>query len=284
MKILSSAILCVAITLAGCQTIEDHAFAGYSVRPIDKDSMASSSAIVTELKRVRTIDAEKSPGRSIVSEACFANFTVVPPDCQRERNEALSILMMASSNLCLKHRQSIYGREAATNVTFGTLTNFFAGAAAVVNSDSAKTLYAALALFSNSERSLVNETVYKQMVVTAVDKKIVESYESKMLVIDGKMNDSYASYGIYQGINDITTLHNSCSFMSGLGLALEEGTKGSKAKKISTLRGNLMNIENDRKKYCVAGNSADQQAACTNVTDRAKAVTISLTALESSLD
>ncbi len=282
MKILSSAILCVAITLAGCQTIEDHAFGGYSIRPIDKHSMAPNSAIVAELKIARTMGDEKS--KSIVSEACFVGGADEADACRRERNEALSILMMASSNLCLKHRQSIYGREAATNFTFGTLTNFFAGAAAVVNSDSAKTLYAALALFSNSERSLVNESVYKQMVVTAVDKKIVESYESKILAIDEKMSRLYANYGIYQGLSDISDLHNSCSFMSGLRLALEEGTRGSNANRIAILRRNLMNIEKDREKYCGAGKLANQQAVCVNYDDRAKAVTTSLTALESSLD
>lgn len=280
MRILFSAVLCASIVLMGCQTVDDYAFAGYSARPLDKNSIEASSAILTELKRVRVENGNKS----IVAETCFQNVSEAPANCAAQRNEAISILMMASSNLCLKHRQTIYGREAAANVTFGTLTNFFAGAAAVVNSDSAKTLYAALALFSNSERSLINETVYKQMIVTAVDKKIVESYEAKMAAIDLKMGEEYASYGINQAIRDISTLHSSCSFMSGLRLALEEGTKGSNINKIAALRRNLMNIEVDRKKYCPSDNSKAQEFACANVKVRANTVTGNLTLLESSID
>jgi hypothetical protein len=52
-----------------------------------------------------------------------------------------------------------------------------------------KSIFSALAMFSNSERSLVNEVVYKQILVPAVDSKIQQTRDTKARAIAQHLKD-----------------------------------------------------------------------------------------------
>jgi hypothetical protein len=73
------------------------------------------------------------------------------------------------------------------NIATGTLTSLFAGI--VLSPTITKSIFSALAMFSNSERSLVNEVVYKQILVPAVDSKIQQTRDTKARAIAQHLKD-----------------------------------------------------------------------------------------------
>jgi hypothetical protein len=240
-------LLVAIVTLSGCAATENQLYSGFAARQLSDDG-----ALEPYGKLVKTLVRDKDSAVGWVDAACFAS-PVADKDrsaCAIARNQTVAVLAVASSDLCVKHRQSIYGREATLNVTLGSLTNLFAGAAAVARSEAAKTLYAALALFSNSERSLVNETVYKTMIVTAVDQKIVETMETRAQALDQSQTKSIDEFGMHQALRQVIELHNACSFMNGLRLALAEGTRGSNARKVLVLRQNLATVGSEMARAC----------------------------------
>jgi hypothetical protein len=241
--------LIAAAALGGCAAVESQLYSGYAARPLSEDGVLEPYA-----KLVGVIKKSDTNALGWVEAKCF-NSPVNEsdkPGCTVARNQTIAVLAIASGDLCVRHRQSIYGREASVNVALGTLTNLFAGGAAVARSEAAKSLYAALALFSNSERSLVNETVYKTMIVTAVDQKIVELMDTRGQALDQSQSKSIDEFGMQQALLQVIALHNSCSFMNGLRLALAEGTRGSNAKKLLALRQNLASIGNEMAQACGA--------------------------------
>ena len=272
-------LLAIAITsLAGCASLESSVYSGYAAAPMDSSALRPYTALVAALQK-----GPDNPG-GWIEPACFASPVVDATGCRVARNQAVAVLAIASADLCLKHRQSIYGRDASANVALGTFTNLFAGAAAVAGTEAAKTLYAALALFSNSERSLVNETVYKQMIVTAVDQKIVDTMDAKGLALDEALKKGMDEFGMHQALRQVADLHASCSFMTGLRLALSEGTRASNTKKTLGLRQNLASARTDMGLACMPSTAAAASAAGTVQCDAAKqryqAISTSLQAAE----
>jgi hypothetical protein len=158
------------------------------------------------------------------------------------RNITVSALMMTSEELCIAHRKTMYGNDAAANIAFGTFTGLFAGAAAVVSHEATQSLLAALAAFSNAERSLVNETVYKTILVPAVDRKIGEIRATKAASINASLQGDLDAYPVTVALNEVVAFHYSCSFMTGLERALAEGTQGTTAQRILKLRETLRSI------------------------------------------
>lgn len=217
-------------------------YRGYSARPL-VNSIATGGSYMNLVKELQKGDANNP---ALVSVSCFgAELGNSKDNCRTQRNLAISALVVGSAELCLDHRRSMYGNEAMWNIAFGTMTNFFAGAASVVTKEKFRPILAALALFSNSERSLVNETVYKQMLVTAVDKKILEMRENRMTLIYVSLKADIDAYPLQEALRDVVALHSTCSFIDGLQKALDEGTQDTTAKKIARLRQALhtLNIE-----------------------------------------
>lgn len=154
--------------------------------------------------------------------------------CVQQRNAAIAALVKASEDMCQLHLKSIYGNDAYYNIMTGTVATFFSGAAAIAGSASAKAALASISTFSNAERSLLNETVYKNMLVTATSKKIREVRDTKAsaLMSPATFGKTTAQYPLVLAVNDIVKYHYACSFMLGLELALQEGTdSGVDAKK-----------------------------------------------------
>jgi len=67
-----------------------------------------------------------------------------------------------------------------------------------------------------SERSLVNETVYKSVLVPAVARKIETIRSTGRRNIRDNLIKSHEAYPIHIALLDVVEYHRSCSFMSGL--------------------------------------------------------------------
>lgn len=238
MFILRLLSIAAATALCGCAALRDASYTGYAVAPLNEDALSAYGALV---KALQTASGSDAP---LVDKACFGTAFTSPSgeQCRAARNQAMAALVMGSETMCVNHRRSIYGNEASANIALGTMTNLFAGAASVVTSVHGKSVLAALALFSNSERSLVNETVYKQMLVTAVDRKIVELRELKGQALYSSLKLPITDYSMHEALRDLTAFHVSCSFMTGLEKALDEGTQGGEAQKRIRLQAQLASV------------------------------------------
>lgn len=280
MKVGRYLFLLVSFIVSGCSTMESSLYSGNASRELDRKSLEPYERLA-DVITLKTDATGKKTG--FVPVECFDMQTSERSEllrkCTAARNQAVSVLVMATENLCLKHRQTIYGREASANILLGTLTNLFAGAAAVASSQSTQSLYAALALFSNSERSLINETVYKQMIVTSVDRKIVELMDAKGAALKLELKKPADQLSIQESLQLVGELHSACSFMTGLQLALYEGTQGTNAKKIITLRQNLASIGAEMDIACRKDSTGIQ---CVEAANRFKAVTAALQPIEAS--
>jgi hypothetical protein len=265
------ALLALMLCFTGCSVL----YGGYSIKPVNADTVTPYVQLTDALKSTKN-------GAALVDASCFA--TTFPSNgltadtCTSQRNQAIAALIIGSDNACMAHRRSMYGNEAAWNIALGTFTNLFAGAASVISAERSKSILAALALFTNSERSLVNETVYKQMLVTAVDKKIVEARDTKTLALYSAMKqNNIAAYSVHEALRDVLSLHNSCSFIDGLEKALREGTQDMSAVKIVRLRTNLQSLVAERMTLVV---NASTQEQANGLDARIKAANVALQAEE----
>jgi hypothetical protein len=266
---------CIGMLLVSTITGCGHLFNGYSVQPMD----LSKDGSYVKLKNALT-SAEGGP---LITSDCFnppkenkaATDAAITARCTGQRNMAVAVLVIASDEACLAHRRSMYGREATWNVGLGTLTNLFAGAASVVSAETTKSVLAAMALFSNSERSLMNENVYKQMLVPAVDRKIVELRDVKMRAIYASLKQNLTAYSIHESLRDVIQLHNSCSFIDGLQKALQEGTEDTSTHKMQRLRANLLLVKAE-----LSGETDKTGAHAVGLNERIKALNAALQAEE----
>ena len=142
-------------------------------------------------------------------------------DCETNQNTAIMKVLVSSNKQCVNHLSTIYGNDAAFNISTGTTAIFTSGWAAISSGGQAK-LLSALSTFANGERSLVNETVYKNMLTTSIGIKISEMRETKGNAIRSKIGKD--DYMAAQAEYDLIDYHNSCSFYVGLQQALKEGT------------------------------------------------------------
>lgn len=212
---LESTIAILVVTLTGCSLMG--AYNGYGVNAL---------ALGNDTEAVKLQDEITT--RGFVAKGCFNIPVSGVPDttCQQQRNATIAVLLNASDDLCQTHLKSIFGNEAGVNITTGSLATFFAGAATVANVNTAKTTLSALSGFFSAERSLINETVYKSAIVTAVTKKIREARAAKVVsIIPGNLAKPMGEYPMVMAVHDVMDYHYSCSFMYGLEKALEEGSQ-----------------------------------------------------------
>ena len=187
-------------------------------------------------------------------------------ECSALRTIIAGDLIAISNEMCEAHKRSIWGNEASFNMITSTLTNIFSGAATVVTGGTGQAALAALALFSNAERSLGNEIVYKNMLAHAIVQKITEQRTTLRNSITTNIKASsiknYYDYPINLALNEVIDYHNACSFMSGLELAIKEGTKDKKPQQITKLENQLSILTTQidaRKLYLKNNNIANQE-------------------------
>ncbi|HZW26708.1 MAG TPA: hypothetical protein VFF26_14615 [Gallionella sp.] len=213
------ASLLAAMLFTGCALVENIGnYDGYAVKPLKGTQMDN-------LREALTIKS-KSPDspEPLVSQECFKTAPANTVDCTSQRNQTISFLMAESNNLCVEHIKSIYGNEAAFNIATGSLAVLTAGWASISSGGQTKTL-SALSAFASAERSLVNETIYKSMLTSAIGTKIEEARATKGKALLLHKKEPYDNYRIEDALYDIIDYHESCSFYSGLQKALKEGTQ-----------------------------------------------------------
>jgi myosin heavy subunit len=218
-------VILAGLLLCSCIPWVDKVLYGdYSIKPLKYDKQ------YRDLLEDITKD-EKNPN-GFVCKKCWDGSPLDENEeahCKYQRNLLIGDLIGISDGMCEKHMKTILGNDAAMNIITGTFTNAFSGAATVVTGAGVKTILSALAFFSNSERSLVNETVYKSVLVPAVIKKINELRLNERKIIMKKYEDNrdadYKNYPVNFALADIIKYHQCCSFMLGLQKALEEGTQ-----------------------------------------------------------
>ncbi|MDX7785995.1 MULTISPECIES: hypothetical protein [Aeromonas] len=236
-------VLPVAIVLTGCGATADYfadnAFRMYMSKPL-YDVKDNKEVLKPSLLNVVMKSDDGSEG--IVSKKCFS-VTSNDGECKQERNIAISTIMLTSEEICLIHRRNMYGNEAGSNLILGSFTNLFTGVSTVISPATSKSIFSALALFSNAERSLINESIYKEMLVSAIDNKIVTKRTEAAIDIFKRMDKTVEEYSVAQAMFDVTTFHSKCSFMEGLRYALIEGDGNPKARKADALKREINEVE-----------------------------------------
>jgi len=211
------ACLLAAMLFTGCALVENIGnYDGYAVKPLEGTQMDN-------LRNALTQSTKNNP-QPLVALECFKTQPPKSVDCTGQRNQAISFLMAESNNLCVEHIKSIYGNEAAFNIATGSLAVLTAGWASISSGGQVKTL-SALSAFASAERSLVNETIYKSMLTSAIGTKIEEARATKGKALLLHKQEPYKNYRIEDALYDVIDYHESCSFYSGLQKALKEGTQ-----------------------------------------------------------
>lgn len=247
--------------LSGCPSmVQDQMYKDYYPAPLVSNATAKTlgasdpfGSLVGALEAANQLNTQ-----------CFG-LTVTAPtggtgiaaqDCVTQRNYIVTELVTKSNDVCQAHKATMFGNEASWNVTLGTLTNAFTGTAAVFGGAVGKSIFSALGLFSNAERSLVNEEVYQNLLVPAIGQKIDDIRSTKLTDINSKMKDGtdMKTYSMYQAISDVMEYHNDCSFMLGLQTALKEGTGNGVASQYASLKRTeqSINAQMDLRKASIA--------------------------------
>lgn len=276
-RLWGAGVLALVVLLSGCAS--NALYKGYSVAD-------ASEATAEPYMQLRKIIAKKAASKEggaedgLVDTECFGALSDENSinKCTQQRNEAVAALVIGSETQCLQHRRSIYGNDASANIALGTAAGLFAGWASVLTNTHPyrSSILGAMSLFATSERALVNETVYKTMIVSAVDQKIGEARASRALALKTNLGNDATKYTINQALADWVDFHNSCSFMTGLQLALAEGTQGANAQKMLRLRANFDSVSVQyRIQNCAAATNAND-AACSALKGQIDALTDAL--------
>jgi len=255
-------LLIVGVT-SGCTTFSNLFSKGYSVGDLKYDSTSYSGELLNSLK------ADEPPLLGQVEKKCLSASIIEGDEktCEQERNTAVFALFIQSDHMCQEHLRSIYGNEAVMNVSLGSITNLTTGLATVLAAAPTKTALSAVAFFSNAERSLANEAVYKDMLTTAVVKKIQEGRKSMAIEMDKNFSKSVNAYPVPRALLDVQRYHQTCAFMYGLRKALEEGEKPSLKtqvtrieERISYLTKKYDNRQTQLKEYVTAARKTQEEA------------------------
>lgn len=212
------ALIAITSATSACGLIpNESAYRGFGIKALPSKN---ETPYLVE-KYTSCIDKLKGPGpiNENIEKQC-TNISII---------DAIS----KSNEICATHLRDIYGNDAAFNIATGSFATLSSGAASITDGGSAK-LLAALSTFFNAERSLVNETIYKNQVTTHIGIKISQSRETAGAVIRAGLAPT-ATYSFAQASFDLDTFHNSCSFYHGLQKVLEEGTKTSPSTRLSQL-------------------------------------------------
>jgi hypothetical protein len=223
-------MILAALLLSSCWGIDRFLYGDYSIKRLEYDKQYRN--LLEEITKDPDKNGDETNPKGFVLKKCWDGSLLSPDEdklCAYQRNLLIGDLIAISDGMCEKHMKTILGNDATMNIITGTLTNAFSGAATVVTGAGVKTILSALAFFSNSERSLVNETVYRSILVPAVIKKINELRLNERKIIMQKYEDNrnadYKNYPVNFALADIIKYHQCCSFMLGLQKALEEGTQ-----------------------------------------------------------
>jgi hypothetical protein len=230
-----------ACLLTSCAWMPSSAYEDYSARSLTKNDteqeILTIKSNLAKPKKTYPGDENKRSekfGAGLVFDDCDkatskTSDATIPSEsaCRSRRNSALALLTSMSDQSCTAHLKTIYGNEATSNIFLGSLATVFTAASAGVSATTAaaaKTNYAVAGTIASAERSLVNDVVYKSILVPVIHQKILGARLSKRINIDKLYGFSYSDYPVERAIAAVVDYHSSCSFMEGLQLALKEGS------------------------------------------------------------
>ncbi len=216
-KLQNVALIALAVsTLAGCGLLgeksKDELFGDFAIDQLSK-------------KSIQDISNCANTGTADNDDSCVSRYA--------------TLAIEESNEKCTDHLKTIYGNDAAFNISTGTLATFTAGWAAISSGGQAK-LLAATSAFASGERALVNETIYKNQVTPYIGIKIAQMRDEKGLALRGRL--ATKDYTAALAVFDIEDYHNACSFYVGLQKALQEGTNASPEMKLAQLEKEHSNL------------------------------------------
>ncbi|HEV7241844.1 MAG TPA: hypothetical protein VGQ36_21615 [Thermoanaerobaculia bacterium] len=140
------------------------------------------------------------------------------------RNRFQSALMDASDRKCEVHRAAVMSTASSVNLGLGWLSAAFAGASPLIVPTLTKNVFAAAAGLATTSRSLVNEEVYKQLLVTSILQAIESERDGVAADIERKRALLPNDYSVDDALRDAQIFHSKCSFYIGL-VALSEAVE-----------------------------------------------------------
>lgn len=132
------------------------------------------------------------------------------------RNRLQAYLMAASDAQCSIHASAILNTSTNVNLLTGLAALGLGAAAPLIKPIVTKNAFAAGAALATGSKSLYNDEVYKQMLVTTVLKAIADTKRAQAVIIQTRQRDTIAEYSVDAAILDVVDYHDRCSFYRGL--------------------------------------------------------------------
>jgi hypothetical protein len=145
----------------------------------------------------------------------LSKINVTDYDSDPEKRRALISDMVAlSDKKCTWHKATVMANSNVWNIATGTATILFAGAASVVEHAQTAAELAAGAAGTSGIRSLANQEIYADALVTTILRAIDVRREKKLAPISEGL--ASADYRVADAVRDVQAYHDACSLMGGL--------------------------------------------------------------------
>ena len=136
-----------------------------------------------------------------------------------KRKELISDMVALSDKKCTWHKATVMANSNIWNITAGSLTILLAGAGSVVEHAKTAADLSAGAAATSGIRSLANQEIYADALVTTILRAIDVARAEKLAPIEAGLAD--ATYTIADAVRDVQVYHDACSLMSGLVVVTE---------------------------------------------------------------
>src|SRR5205814_10648513 len=110
--------------------------------------------------------------------------------------------------MCAVHASQIVNTATNLNLFTGLSALGLGAASPLIKPVTSKNAFAAGAALATGARSLFNEEIYKQMLVTTIIKAVVDSRESQATIIHARQADDIAKYTVDEAIRDVLEYHD----------------------------------------------------------------------------
>jgi hypothetical protein len=145
----------------------------------------------------------------------LSKINVADYDSDPEKRRALiSDRVALSDKKCTWHKATVMANANVWNIAAGTATMLFAGAASVIEHAQTAAELSAGAAATSGIRSLANQEIYADALVTTILRAIDVRREKKLAPITEGLTS--ADYKVADAIRDVQAYHDACSLMAGL--------------------------------------------------------------------
>lgn len=135
-------------------------------------------------------------------------------DNKAKREVLISDMIALSDKKCSWYKATVMANANIWNISAGTAAILFAGASSVISHANTAADLAAAAAATSGIRSLANQEIYSDALVTTILRAIDVKREKKLAVISaGLLADNYS---VAAAVRDVQTYHDACSLVAGL--------------------------------------------------------------------